>query len=136
MNILIKSKKEMDLKELQEPPLEGMSVDELRSFARFLFGKLTTMTTTLEQLLASQKVSEEEQRKLMSQTESLQKQLQSITEKFSEACQQTLEVTRQKDKLEEELTIFKADHFGSSKTRKMKTKTEVAGRNEASPDKH
>jgi DNA-binding transcriptional regulator YbjK len=108
----------MDLNELQDPPLDGMTKDELRSFARFLFGKLTTMTTTLEQLLTSQKASEEEQRRLMSQTESLQKQLQTITEKFSEACQQTLEVTRQKDKLEEELTIFKADHFSSSRSRK------------------
>jgi DNA repair exonuclease SbcCD ATPase subunit len=126
----------MELNELHEPPFEGMSEDELRSFARFLFGKFATMTTTLKQLLASQKASEEEQRRLMSQIESLQKQLQTITEKFSEACQQILEVTRQKDKLAEELTIFKADHFGSSKTRKMKTKTEVAGLNDALPDKH
>jgi peptidoglycan hydrolase CwlO-like protein len=126
----------MDVKELQEPPLEGMTKDELRIFARFLFGKLTTMTTTLEQLLSSQKASEEERRRLMSQIESLQKQLQSITEKFSEVCQLTLEVTRQRDKIAEELTILKADHFGSSKSRKMKTKTEVTGRNEARPDKH
>jgi prefoldin subunit 5 len=54
----------------------------------------------------------------MSQIESLQKQLQTISEKFSEACQQTLELTRQKDKLEEELTILKADHFSSSRSRK------------------
>jgi hypothetical protein len=87
------------------------------------------MTTTLEQLLASQKASEEEQRRLMSQTESLQKQLQTITEKFSDACQQNLEVTRQRDKLAEELTVLKADHFSNSKSRNMKAKPEVADRN-------
>jgi peptidoglycan hydrolase CwlO-like protein len=126
----------VDLNELHEPPLEGMSVDELRSIARFLFGKFTAMTTMLEQLLASQKATEEEQRRLMSQIESLQNQLQTISEKFSEACQQNLEVTRQKDKLAEELTILKANHLGSSRSRKMKAKNQVAGRNEARPDKH
>jgi ABC-type phosphate transport system auxiliary subunit len=126
----------MELNELQDPPLEGMTEDELRSFARFLFGKLTTMTTTLEQLLASQIASEEEQRRLMSQIENYQKQIQTITEKFSEVCRQTLEVTRQRDKIAEELTIWKADHFGSSKPRKMKAKTEVTGRNDVRPDKY
>jgi hypothetical protein len=115
-------------------PSEGMSEDELRSFVRFLFGKLTAMTTTLEQLLASQKASEEERRRLMSQIESLQKQLQTITEKFSEVCRQNLQIIRQRDKFTEELTILKADHFGSSKSRKMKAKPEVAGRNDARPD--
>jgi phosphoglycerate-specific signal transduction histidine kinase len=108
----------MELNELQENTLDGMTEDELRIFARFLFGKLTTMTTTLEQLLASQKASEEERRRLMSQIGSLQKQLQSITEKFSEACQQDLQIIRQRDKIAEELTILKADHFSSSRSRK------------------
>jgi ElaB/YqjD/DUF883 family membrane-anchored ribosome-binding protein len=87
---------------------EGMSEDELRSFVRFLFGKVTTMTTALEQLLASQKASEEERRRLMSQIESLQKQLQTITEKFSGVCRQNLQIIRQRDKFAEELTILKA----------------------------
>jgi DNA repair exonuclease SbcCD ATPase subunit len=91
-------------------PSEGMTEDELRSFVRSLFGKVTTMTTTLEQLLASQRAFEEERQRLMSQIECLQKQLQTITEKLSDACQQILEVTRQKDKIVEELTILKADH--------------------------
>jgi hypothetical protein len=115
-------------------PSEGMSEDELRSFVRFLFGKVTTMTTALEQLLTSQKASEERQQRLMSQNESLQKQLQTVTEKLSDACQQILQITRQRDKFAEELTILKADHFGSSKSRKMKVKPEAAGRNDARPD--
>jgi Na+/phosphate symporter len=47
-------------------------------------------------------------------------QNQTITEKFSEACQQILEVACQKEKIAEELTVLKADHFDSSKSRKMK----------------
>jgi DNA-binding transcriptional regulator YbjK len=128
--------KTMELNECQDFPLDGMSKDELRSFARLLFGKLTTMTTTLEQLLASQNASEEEQRRLMNQNESLQKRLQTITEKFSEACQQNLQIIRQRDKIAEELTILKADHFSSSKSRKMKAKPEAADRNEVRPDKY
>jgi uncharacterized coiled-coil DUF342 family protein len=67
------------------------------------------MTSTIEQLLASQKAAEEERRKLMNQTAKLQGQLQNITEKFSEACHQVLEISRQKDELVEKLTILKAN---------------------------
>lgn len=89
--------------------IDNMSEAELRSLARSLFGKLTEMTNTIEQLLASQKLAEEERRKLMNQTSNLQSQIQKATEGLSEACQQILEITRQKDELAKELIKLKTE---------------------------
>jgi flagellar biosynthesis chaperone FliJ len=56
----------------------------------------------------------------MNQNTDLQNQIQKATEELSEACQQLLQLTRQKDELAEDLTNLKANYCGSLKSRKMK----------------
>jgi hypothetical protein len=66
----------------EHDPIDNMSEAELRSLARSLFGKLTEMTNVVEQLLASQKIAEEERRVLMK----LKKYANPILACFASAC--------------------------------------------------
>ena len=102
-------------------PSEGMSEAQCRKFILFLYEKLTALQRSFDELSETNKQQAKSLDRSYRMTETLNEQIKSLT--------------RLNKKLVDELSLLRADYFGSSKSRKgLRKKAEVIGKNDARSD--